>query len=250
MSVAEATQCLGIDAKTLRRWLAEARLPVHRHPGDGRKKGVSAEHLQVLARLHQRRLAGQPAEAPAPPPGTGLELSDVLLALPERLDAVQAQLTALEQQVAALTHLLRQPVPPPASPSEAEPSRRSKRPPTPAPAASATVKTPRKPVHVIPRVEYGEQGHYVVLCPKRGVLPFELDTQEWFAWLAEQDSFRFVGQGGHFTAHHEGRVPHGAWRAYRHIRHRVYIQRLAKSDELTIAVLEQAAGALQAHLSE
>jgi len=27
--------------------------------------------------------------------------------------------------------------------------------------------------HVIPRVEYGKEGHYVVICPKRGVLPFE-----------------------------------------------------------------------------
>src|SRR5581483_5562875 len=112
----------------------------------------------------------------------------------------------------------------------------------------AKTKTPKKPVHVIPRVEYGEQGRYVVICPKHGLLPFEPDTPEWFAWVREQDSFRFVGKGGHFTAHHEWRVPKGAWRAHRHIRNHVYIQRLAPNHELTIAVLEQAAEALQAPL--
>jgi len=67
--------------------------------------------------------------------------------------------------------------------------------------------------------------------------------------VKEQDSFRFVGRGGHFTAHHEWRVPKGAWRAYRHIRNHNYIQRLAPNHELTIAVLEQAAEALQAHVN-
>jgi hypothetical protein len=58
-----------------------------------------------------------------------------------------------------------------------------------------------------------------------------------------------VGKGGYFTAHHEWRIPKGAWRAHRHIRNHNYIQRLAPNHELTIAVLEQAAEALQAHLS-
>ncbi len=89
----------------------------------------------------------------------------------------------------------------------------------------------------------------MVICPKQRLLPFEPDTPEWFAWVAEQDSFRFVGKGGHFTAHHEWRVPKGAWRAYRHIRNHNYILRLAPNHELTIAVLEQAAEALQAHLT-
>ncbi len=89
----------------------------------------------------------------------------------------------------------------------------------------------------------------MVICPKRGVLSFEPDTKEWFAWVAEQDSFRFVGQGGYFTAHHEWRVPKGAWRAHRQIRNHNYTLRLAPNHELTIAVLEQAAQALQAHLT-
>jgi transposase-like protein len=256
VSLAQAARRLGIDAKTLRRWLAEAQLPLHSHPHDGRKKGVSAEHLQALARQHQRRLTGLPEEPPAPTPREAPELSDVLLALPERLDTVQTQLSALAQQVAALTHLLQQHASQPVGPPATKPSRRSTRPPTPAsaaarshPAASAAPTTPRQPVHVIPRVEYGPEGHYVVTCPKHGVLPFEPDTPAWFAWVAQQDSFRFVGQGGHFTAHHEWRVPKGAWRAHWHIRNHVHSLRLAPAPDLTIAVLEQAAVALQTHLT-
>src|SRR5258708_29656186 len=64
-SVAQATRSLGIDAKTLHRWLADAQLPLQCHPHDGRKKGMSEEHLQVLARLHQRRLASSEEEGPA-----------------------------------------------------------------------------------------------------------------------------------------------------------------------------------------
>ena len=258
VSVAEAAHRLGIDAKTLHRWLAEAQLPLQCHPRDGRKKGVSSEHLQVLARLHQRSLAPLSPEPPAPLESLVLSLPAALLALPETLEALQAQLAALEQQVAALTHLLLQHVQEPALPAApAKPPSTTKPPATPTrsasrarPAVSAATKTPPtpKPVHVIPRVEYGQEGHYVVICPRRGLLPVEPDTEEWFAWVAEQDSFRFVGQGGHFTAHHEWRVPKGAWRAHRHIRNHVTIVRLAPTQELTIAVLEQAAAALQAHL--
>ena len=251
VSVAEAAHRLGIDAKTLHRWLVEAQLPLQRHPHDGRKKGVRAEHLQVLASQHLRRLTPLSEESPTATVGAGLELPDALLALPEQPGTLLVQLAAVQQQMAALTHLLQQQAPPPASPA-APPSRTSKRPSKPAaprarPAASAVAKTHRKPLHVIPRVEYGPEGHYVVICPKRGVLPFEPDTEEWFAWVAQQDSFRFVGKRGHFTAHHEWRIPKGAWRAYRHIRNRVYIQRLAPNHELTSAVLEQAAEALHAH---
>ena len=113
---------------------------------------------------------------------------------------------------------------------------------------ATAAKPPRKPVHVIPRVEYGQGGRYVVICPKYGLLPFEPDTPEWLAWVAKQEAFRFVGKSGHFTAHHEWHVPKGAWRAHRQIRNHSYTLRLAPNHELTIAVLEQAAQALQAHL--
>jgi hypothetical protein len=252
VSLAEATRRLGIDVKTLHRWLAEAQIPLHRHPDDGRKKGVSEEHLQVLARLHQRSLTSlgeKPsvfAVSPVP------ELTTAVLTLPEQLSVLQTQIAVLQAQVADLTCLLMQHRSKLAI--SAGPSLSNR---TPKPAAkpthsrrvtSAKPKNPAKPVHVIPRVEYDGQGHYVVICPKKGLLPLEPDTQEWFAWVSKQDSFRFVGKGGTFTAHHEWRVPKGAWRAHRQIRNHSYTRRLAPNHELTIAVLEQAAEALQTHL--
>ena len=192
--LAQAARRLGIDAKTLHRWLAEEELALQPHPADARKKGLSSEQLLRLAQHHQRCLTPLPSEMPS--------LPTALLALPERLDAVQAQLDALQQQVAQLTHLLQVPAPSPVSPAgPTQPSRTSPRASAPAaprarPAASARAKPPRQPVHVIPRVEYVSESHYVVICPKQGVLPFELETPEWFAWVAEQSSFRFVGKAG------------------------------------------------------
>jgi predicted phage tail protein len=253
LSLAEATRRLGIDVKTLHRWLAEAQISLHCHPEDGRKKGVSEEHLQVLARLHQRSLTPL-CEVPSVPTASPLpDLAAVVLTLPEQLCLLQAQIAALQQQVADLTRIITQHSSEPVIPAAATKPSKIRKPTAQAlhsrRAATAKPKTPAKPVHVIPRVEYGGQGHYVVICPKKGLLPLEPDTQEWFAWVAKQDSFRFVGKGGSFTAHHEWRVPKGAWRAHRHIRNQSYTLRLAPNHELTIAVLEQAAQALQAHLT-
>ena len=252
VSVAQATRRLGIDAKTLRRWLADAQLALQSHPHDGRKKGVSAEELHLLAHRHQRSLAPLPQEPPAPGADELPALGAALLALPERLDALQTQIATLQQQVTALTRLITQhwqePAIPAASTQQAKSASRPSKPASPAPRSRPAAKLPRKPVHVIPHVEYGDEGHYVVICPQHGVLPFEPDTPEWFAWVAEQSSFRFVGKGGSFSAHHEWRVKRGAWRAHRHIRNQGYHLRLAPSQELTMAVLEQAAEALQAHL--
>jgi hypothetical protein len=255
VSLSDACRRLGSDAKTVHRWLQEAQLPLQSHPHDGRKKGMSLEHLERLAHLHHRRLSGCEQEVPAPLPCQCTALPADLLSLPEQMCALQTQIAALQQQVADLTRQLQQPAP---KAVQVQPKNTAKRPKKPTPpvshsrrAASATAKTktPKKPVYVIPRVEYGEQGRYVVICPKQGMLPFEPDTPEWFAWVTQQSSFRFVGKGGHFTAHHWWRVPKGAWRAHRQIRNHSYVLRLAPNHELTIAVLEQAALSLQAHLT-
>jgi hypothetical protein len=251
MTVVPLTQAslrLGIDAKTLRRWLADAGLPLQPDPQDARKKGVRVEHLHLLANRHQRSLASLSREPSAPEAGSPSPLPAALLAMPEVLSDVQAQIAALQQQVADLTLLLQQRPPQlaaPAVPPGKIPTRPAK--PTP-PKTRPTAKAPSKPVQVLPRVEYGADGGYVVICPKKGRLPFEPDSPPWFDWLAEQSSFRFVGRSGHFTAHHEWRVKKGAWRAHRQIRSHSYTLRLAPVQELTIAVLEQAAEALQAHL--
>ena len=207
---------------------------------------MSSEHLPLLARLHQRSLAPLPEESPAVTPGEGLELL-------EHLGALQAQIVALQQQMAALTHLMRQQAQSPVNPAaQARPSKRPFKSAAPCarPAASAAAKTPPKPVHVIPRVEYGNDGRYVVICPKGGLLLFEPETPAWFAWLAAQDAFRFVGKLGHFTAHFDAaRGSRSAWRAHRKIRNHTCNLRLGRTNQLTVAVLEQAAATLQAQLS-
>lgn len=252
VSLTQARVRLGIDAKTLHRWLAQAQLPVQPHPQDSRQKSLSCEHLHLLASLHQRHLLPSPQEPQEPRADAPCSLPASLLALPESMAALQEQLCTLQQQLAILTRLLESQQPAPAKAAAAtKPSSGSAPAATSArtPRARAAVKPPHKPVHVIPRVEYGHDGRYVVTSPKHGVLSFAIDTPEWFAWVAKQSSFRFVGQHGHFTAHHEWRVPSGAWRAHRHLRNRSYTLRLAPNPQLTSTVLEQAALALQAHLS-
>ena len=243
ISLAQAARRLGIDGKTLQRWLAQAQLAVSPHPTDGRQKGLSGEQLHTLATLHQRQLAPL-----SPPSSTSGDIpSSALLALSEQLTALEAQLAALQQQLADLIGLVIPPTTPPASTSAPTATRTSARRSRSAPTGVPTA--PRKPVHVIPRVEYAGDGRYVVICPKQGRLPLEPDTPEWFDWVRIQSSFRFVGKCGHFSAHHEWRTPRGAWRAHRKIRNHTRIQRLAPSQDLTIAVLEQAAAAFQAQLS-
>ncbi len=103
--------------------------------------------------------------------------------------------------------------------------------------------------HVLPLVEYGARGTYVVISPEQGLLSFEPDSPEWFAWLSTLPSFRFVGQHGRLTAHRESqRLTKAPWRAHRQIRNHSYNHRLGQTDCLTIAVLEQAAAALQSHM--
>jgi hypothetical protein len=213
-SVADACRHLGSDPTPVHRWLARAHLSLQAHPGDGRTHGLSEDHLRQLARLHQRALPLLPAVPPAPVSATRPPLPPELLVLPQTLSALHAQLTALQQQVADLTHLLQ----PPAPASQAKAARWAAQPAPAAPhsrrAAAAATTPPRKPVHVFPRVEWGGDGHDVVLCPTLGVFTLESESSAWCAWLATQSSCRVVGQHGHFTAHHEVlRVPHGAWRA-------------------------------------
>jgi len=255
----ECCRLLAIDGKTLRRWLAQAELCVQAHPEDARSKGLTYDQLLLLARAHHRRLAGLPPALPAP---AGLvaapispELSAELLPLLHRLSALPEQIAALEQHMAQLTALLEAPRRPTVTtpttqrstvrghaPTATKAGTKARR------AAASPAPRPIPSAQVIPRVEYVQEGHYVVLCPKGGLLPLAPDTPEWFTWLATQSSFRFVGKEGHFSAHHEWRVPRGAWRAHRQIRNHSYTLRLSPTHELTIAVLEQAAAALQAHL--
>ncbi len=58
----QAALRLGIDLKTLRRWLSDAQFPLQSDPQDARKKGVRVEHLHLLAHHHQRCLTSASAD--------------------------------------------------------------------------------------------------------------------------------------------------------------------------------------------
>ncbi len=249
IALTECCRLLGIDGKTLRRWLAQAQLPVQAHPSDARCKGLTSDQLLLLASAHHRSLTGLPPERPAPaptaPPPASPELSAELRALP-------AQIAAVQQQLADLTALVQQQPRPSAPTPSRHPSTARVASPTPAkarPAASSRAKPPGPSVQVLPLIEYGVQGTYAVICPTRGLLAFEPETPAWFAWLETLSSFRFVGHQGRFTAHREvERLPRAAWRAHRSIRSHTYNLRLGSTESLTIATLEQAAATLHAHL--
>lgn len=235
-ALADCCRLLDIDPKTLHRWLAQAQLPLQPHPSDGRKTALSQDHLQQLACLHHRLLAALPD---TPPPLPAPSESATLLALPEQLEALHTQLCTLQQQLAALTQLLQPQASPPVSPAPLSSPRAAPVRPTP----------PPKPRHVLPLVEAAPARHYVVLCPKQGLLALAPDTPEWFTWLETQSAFRFISTHGRLTVHREiTRVPNAAWRAHRKIRNHTYNLHLGQTQELTSAVLEQAASTLEAHL--
>jgi hypothetical protein len=240
LSLSECCRLLAIDAKPLHRWLAQAQLSLHAHPTDARTRGLTPAQLRLLASTHHRRLPALPGELPTLASGEALALPPDLLDLLALLRTLPEHLAALQQQLADLRLQLPQPACTPTSGPKTPTRSRHK--------ATAEQKSPQSPTPVLARVEATKEGGYVVIDPKEGLLALEPDTPAWFAWLAEHSSFRFVGKGGRFTAHHAWRVPHGAWRAHRHIRNHSYTLRLAPTQELTIAVLEQAAEALQAHL--
>ena len=259
MSLSDCCRLLTIDPKTLRRWLDLAHVPFLAHPTDARIKGITASHLCQIATAHHRILADFPEAAPLPvqalqlqePPPLSGKLLDVLQTIPE----LSAQIVVLQERLTELRQLLH-PVPVSGSPSQEEPAAVGAEP-APVPATprsgSATfssAKRLRAPVHVLPLVEYGTHGCYMIICPEHGLLTFQPDSTEWFAWLATRSSFRFVGQSGRSTAHREfTRVPGCAWRAHRQIRNHTYNIRLGSTESLTIAALEQAAAELQSHLA-
>ncbi len=235
VSLTDACRQLGIDAKTLRRWLGQAQLPLLNHPSDGRKQGLSQMHLQELAKLHHRAL---PSPSPLPSPSAAALPAD-LLTLPEQVAHLQSQLSALHEQVAALRQLLVCQAQPPVQASATVPS--------PSPIRPASTPA-RKPTHVLPRLEFAGEDRYVVISPTEGVVPLQADSPAWFAWLSRQSAFRFVGKRGHFSARYDAERGSRAWRAHRKLRNHTGNLRLGRTNEVTVAVLEHAAAQFQAQL--
>ncbi len=276
---------LGIDPKTLRNWLRHAHLHFVAHPTDARLKCLTLEQVQQLAALHARPISSPAAASPAHrPEATSLastlshpsptqENETQLAAAPasfsEEADlrkvvsGLEAKVMTLQEQLAQLTlELLRER-------SERYERRLSSLEALLSPSATLLpAKTEGVPVvdhqreppsqrpllpgelqarsRVLPRVEMGAAGSYVLICPREGELPFTTDSLEWFDWLCSLSSFRFIGPSGRFTAYREGQR---SWRAYRSFHGRTHKQSLGTTDRLTIARLEQVAGALQSRMT-
>lgn len=238
VSLTDACRELGIDGKTLHRWLAQASLPLLRHPSDARKQGLSQTHLEALAAQHHRALPTLPSPSPLVSASAAALPAD-LLTLPEQVAALQSQLSALQQQVKELSHLLRTAAQPLTLPTKAPPAAQ----------LSSLAPTPnRTRAPVLPRLEYAGEGQYVVITPTQGVKPLEADSAAWFAWLSQQSAFRFVGKQGHFSARFDAERGSRAWRAHRKLRNHTANLRLGRTNEVTVAVLEQAASQFQALL--
>ncbi len=254
LSLADCCRHLSIDPKTLRRWLAQAPFTRQPHPQDARLKGLTQEQLRWLAQAHHRHLATLPQEPEGVAPPTPIAsptLPEDLRELLQALRALPAQLAALQEQVADLNHQFSHLAEPASTTrsragvtSKATNSRRRSR-------DRTKSSKPQRPsqAQVLALVEYAGEGRYVVISPRGGLLPFELDSPAWFAWLSTSSSFRFVGKSGRLTAHRElHNVSRAVWRAHRTIRNHTYNVHLGKTESLTIAALEQAAAALHAHL--
>ena len=269
LSLADSCRLLAIDAKTLRHWLRLAHISVQAHPFDARLKCVTSEQVQQLAATHRRTLPASleqlfPAAPSAPSISSDVsaasvcssmmsEISGPITQLTQQLGSLQAQVVLLQQQLALLTeHLQKErqgctsviktfenPSPESSLDTPAESSLEKD-------AISASIDR-RKHPRVLPLVEYGAQGTYVVISPEEGLLSFEPDSPEWFAWLSTLPSFRFVGQQGRFTAFRGYQCsPRTSWWAHRQIRTHSHKRRLGLTASVTIASLELAATSLQA----
>lgn len=268
----DCSQMLAIDAKTLRHWLRQANIPLHPHPSDARVKCLMMEHVRHLAVLHGRTL--KPAEVPTMPllaTDSDMALVQASALHPEtdllaKLSQLETQVSIMQQHLAGLALELLQertlryeqrlqtlerllgPTQHPAAqpqahqnmekhnqleegkPQEQYPHRQAK----------------HAPSHVIPLIEYGAGGTYVVICPKQGELSLIPDSSAWFDWLATLSSFRFMGQLGRLSTYRN----HGrsCWMAYRRIHGRRYDYGLGNTKHLTIAHLEQMAATLQSYV--
>ena len=281
----ECCTMLGIAPKTLRNWLRHAHLHFVAHPTDARLKCLTPEQVQQLATLHARPIAPPAAASPAlrqeatplastlssplltqqnetqvadAPASCSEEagLRTAVCGLETKVMALQEQLAQLtlellrerseryERRLSSLEALLSQGAPlvpvkveeaPVVAPQRERPFQRSLQP-----------GELQARARVIPRVEMGAAGSYVLICPHEGELAFAPDSLEWFEWLCSLSSFRFVGHSGRFTAYREGQR---SWRAYRTFQGQNHKQSLGTTDRLTVARLEQVAGMLQSRLT-
>jgi len=288
MTTIPLTDCctmLGIDPKTLRHWLHQAQMPLHVHPTDVRIKCLTSEQVQQLAGVHARPFALPEALAPSPlvlssplsaedaPTDTGLALvqrphcqseTDLL----NKLAHLETHVTTMQQQLAQLALELLQErtaryeqrlqtlealLHPTARPEARPQALQTMEPQTQQEQVTGQERRPhpaelRARSRVLPLIEYGAAGTYVVICPQEGELVLTPDSPAWFDWLATLASFRFVGKQGRFTAYRKGRMSR-RWSAYRTMHQHDYQHYLGTTDHLTIDCLEQMAAKLQSYMA-
>ena len=268
LSLAECCRLLAIDPKTLRQWLAQAQMALHTDPTNTKIKCVTSEQVQTLARLHGRVLKPE-ANASAASPMTSEAQNQVLpTTLPDadlrtRLAQMEGQIVTLQAQLTDLTlQLLREREQrmeqrllmleadltfagdhPLVSSSDTTPSMLCQL------AMPALVCHPtEKRNRLIPLIEYGTRGRYVLMSPQEGELAILPDSPEWFAWLASLSSFRFVGREGRFSARRGyNHRPNRCWYAQRTIHQQFHSKYIGVSECITVARLEQIAAHLQSY---
>jgi len=212
-SFIECCHWLAIDPKTLRQWLAQAQISLHPHPHDARIKCLTREQVQTLARLHGRvlqapveGLATASASAGSNEVPSRVDISEADLRA--RLAQMEAQVATLQTQLTDLAlQLLKErqqhteqlvlalQAQQTVTDEHAFASRAGSALSVPfQPAVSPLVCHPtEKRNRLIPLIEYGARGRYVLMCPEEGEVPIVPDSPEWFAWLASLSSFRFGG---------------------------------------------------------
>jgi hypothetical protein len=222
LSFIECCHLLAIDPKTLRQWLVQAPMSLHAHPTDARIKCLTGEQVHVLANLHDRVLP-LPVEAldVSPTPSEAQHQMPADAGLRAKLVQMEAQVATLQAQLTDLAFQLLQE-------REQHTEQRNR---------------------LIPLIEYGARGHYVLICPEAGELHITPDSPEWFVWLASLTSFRFVGQTGRFSARRGyNRRPNRGWYAQRGIHQKNYSKYIGVSEHITTERLEQIAAYFQSYM--
>lgn len=258
LSFQECCRLFAIDPKTLRQWLLQAQMSLQTHPKDARIKCLSNEQVQLLADVHGLVLAPDQSQVPSFEQGKtpDIEVQARLTHLEAQVATLQTQLTDLafqllrereqhtEQRLLALKAELTSGEHLSASFSGASPAVLHQ------PVPTLVCHPTEKPRRLVPLIEYGARGRYVLISPEEGELAITPDSPEWFAWLASLSSFRFVGQAGRFSARRGfNRRPNRSWYAQRGIHQKNYSKYIGVSEHITVARLEHIAAQFQSYLT-
>jgi hypothetical protein len=271
----QGSTLLGIDPKTLRHWMQQAKLPVHPHPSDARIKCLTSGQIEQLAALHGRpldlpavpaRLDPAQGSPPIPPERLAAQAEPDLFS---RLAHLETQVALLQQQLVGLAlqllqerteryehrlHTLETRIPPSAqhqrSGSALQPATRAQRSQPDRPLSTRRTHPAKgRPRAILPLIEYTADGTYIVICPHQGELALVPDSPEWFAWLETISSLRFLGQQGRWSAYRDKGRASCCWFAYRRINGHQYVRALGSPHQLTLARFEEMAATLQSHVT-